>query len=182
MPASSSNSLLPALARATISERLGVAAEFPEIVPDWRKPGATFVTLTSAGALRGCIGSLRAWRPLVEDIRANAVAAAFEDPRFPPLTQQELATVEIEVSLLGPPEALPPLDAAGLAATLQPGVDGVIVRDDTGRQATFLPQVWEQLPDVGDFLAQLKLKAGMDPRCDDRLLHYARYRVEKFRE
>ena len=127
-------------------------------------PGASFVTLTSGrapgGALRGCIGSLEARRPLREDVEANAVAAALHDPRFAPLTARELDDTVVEVSVLSVPAALPAADEAELLARLRPGVDGVVL-SACGRRATFLPQVWEQLPDPADFLARLRRKAGL---------------------
>ena len=127
-------------------------------------PGASFVTLTSGrepgGALRGCIGSLVARRPLREDVEANAVAAALHDPRFPPLTARELDDVVVEVSVLSAPAVLPAADEAELLARLRPGVDGVVL-SASGHRATFLPQVWEQLPDPADFLARLRRKAGL---------------------
>lgn len=127
-------------------------------------PGASFVTLTSGrapgGALRGCIGSLGARRPLREDVEANAVAAALHDPRFAPLTARELDDTVVEVSVLSAPTVLPAADEAELLARLRPGVDGVVL-SACGRRATFLPQVWEQLPDPADFLARLRRKAGL---------------------
>lgn len=127
-------------------------------------PGASFVTLTSGrapgGALRGCIGSLEARRPLRADVEANAVAAALHDPRFAPLTARELDDTVVEVSVLSVPAALPAADEAELLARLRPGVDGVVL-SACGRRATFLPQVWEQLPDPADFLARLRRKAGL---------------------
>ncbi len=127
-------------------------------------PGASFVTLTSGrapgGALRGCIGSLEARRPLREDVKANAVAAALHDPRFAPLTARELDDTVVEVSVLSAPTVLPAADEAELLARLRPGVDGVVL-SACGRRATFLPQVWEQLPDPADFLARLRRKAGL---------------------
>ena len=127
-------------------------------------PGASFVTLTSGrapgGALRGCIGSLGARRPLREDVEANAVAAALHDPRFAPLTARELDETVVEVSVLSAPTVLPAADEAELLARLRPGVDGVVL-SACGRRATFLPQVWEQLPDPADFLARLRRKAGL---------------------
>lgn len=127
-------------------------------------PGASFVTLTSGrapgGALRGCIGSLEARRPLRADVEANAVAAALHDPRFAPLTARELDDTVVEVSVLSAPAALPAADEAELLARLRPGVDGVVL-SACGRRATFLPQVWEQLPDPADFLARLRRKAGL---------------------
>ena len=127
-------------------------------------PGASFVTLTSGrapgGALRGCIGSLEARRPLREDVEANAVAAACRDPRFPPLGRAELDDVVVEVSVLSAPTALPAVDEPELLARLRPGVDGVIL-SAPGHRATFLPQVWDQLPDPAEFLSHLRRKAGL---------------------
>lgn len=174
-PADAGLVLLP-LARGAIAARLdptGPAAPdaarraVPEAAADaaWLDaPGASFVTLTSGrapgGALRGCIGSLEARRPLREDVEANAVAAALHDPRFAPLTARELDDTVVEVSVLSAPSALPVADEAELLARLRPGVDGVVL-SASGRRATFLPQVWEQLPDPADFLARLRRKAGL---------------------
>lgn len=148
---------LPQAARRTVPEAAADAAWLDA-------PGASFVTLTSGrapgGALRGCIGSLGARRPLREDVEANAVAAALHDPRFAPLTARELDETVVEVSVLSAPAALPAADEAELLARLRPGVDGVVL-SACGRRATFLPQVWEQLPDPADFLARLRRKAGL---------------------
>ena len=144
-------------------------------------PGATFVTLTLDGELRGCIGSLEAHRPLKSDVRENAIAAAFRDPRFPPLTAAELPRVRVEVSLLSPPEPLGVSNEEELRHRLRPGVDGVIFRVGP-RRATFLPQVWEQLPTPGLFMAHLKEKAGFpaDYWSDD--VRIERYGVHKWKE
>ena len=133
--------------------------------PSWlRAPGASFVTLTSGrapgGSLRGCIGSLEAHEPLHADVESNAVAAAVGDPRFPPLTAGELADTVIEVSVLSASVPLPAVDESDLAARLRPGVDGVILSTPRHR-ATFLPQVWDQLPDPAEFLSHLRRKAGL---------------------
>jgi AmmeMemoRadiSam system protein A len=144
----------------------------------WR-PGASFVTLRRAGALRGCIGSLEPRRPLAVDVAANAAAAAVRDPRFPPLTADEEEDLEIKVSVLTPPEPLSVGSRQELVAQLQPGVDGLLVETD-GQRGTFLPTVWEQLPDVDDFLDQLWLKAGIDRRSWPPGLRVARYRSEEF--
>lgn len=170
-----------------VRARNAIAAEFgqpprPEPAhPSLDAPGATFVTLTQGGRLRGCIGSLEAHRPLGEDVRANARAAAFRDPRFPPLLESELARTRVEVSLLSPMQEIAFLDEADARAQLRPGIDGVILQHDWHR-ATFLPQVWEQLPEPRQFLANLKRKAGLaaDFWADD--LHLSRYQVEKFKE
>jgi AmmeMemoRadiSam system protein A len=132
--------------------------------PAWAlEPGASFVTLTENGELRGCIGSLAAWRPLLEDVRANAGAAATQDPRFPPMTPDELPAVAVEVSVLSAPRPLPVSSLSEAYAALRPGVDGVILETGTRHRATFLPQVWQGLPDPAQFLQHLWLKAGVAP-------------------
>lgn len=168
-------------ARSAIAGELGLAAAGPVQDAALASPGATFVTLRIDDALRGCIGSLRAWRSLVADVRANAIAAAFGDPRFPPLARAEFAAVAIEVSVLGPSEPVAGADEDAAVAQLTPGVDGVIFSCGA-RRATFLPQVWEQLPDPRDFLAALKRKAGLPADFWSPDVELARYRVEKFAE
>lgn len=175
------------LARAAIAKELGFSShELPR--SDWlEEPGATFVTLTLNGQLRGCIGSLEAYRPLIDDVRHNAVASAFRDPRFAPLTKAEFAEVLIEVSLLSSPEAIRFSSEQNALEQLHPGRDGVILEyapPSLGRscRATYLPQVWAQLPDPKEFIGHLKNKAGLpeDFWSDDiRLL---RYTVQKFSE
>jgi len=123
-------------------------------------PGAVFVTLKCGGNLRGCIGSPMAWRPLVEDVADNAWRAAFKDPRFPPLRREELAGLELSVSVLTPPQPMGFADEADFLSQLRVGIDGLII-EDLGRRALFLPSVWEQLPDKRSFLAHLKMKAGL---------------------
>jgi len=142
-----------------------------------RRPGACFVTLEREGELRGCIGSIEARRPLAEDAVENARAAAFQDYRFAPLERYELATLEIHLSVLTPSEPLPVDDEADLLARLVPGEDGLILEDGPHR-ATFLPQVWESLPEPRDFVRQLKRKAGLAPDHWSRALAFRRYRVE----
>ena len=181
--------LLLRLARQAIAAALGVpAGKLPpdRLAEPWlRAPGACFVTLTRLGQLRGCIGSVRAARPLLDDVRANARAAALGDPRFPPLTAPELAATRIEVSLLSAPE---PLGAAALAtedevlAALRPGVDGLILEHAGEARATFLPQVWDVLPEPRDFLAQLKLKAGLPADFWSPEVVLRRYTVVKWTE
>jgi AmmeMemoRadiSam system protein A len=169
------------LARAAIAKELGFKShDLPRI--DWlEEPGATFVTLTLQGQLRGCIGSLEAYRPLIEDIQSNAVASAFRDPRFPPLSKEEFSEVLIEVSLLSKPEIIRHHNEEEALAQLTPGRDGVII--ELGRQrATYLPQVWAQLPDTHDFISHLKQKAGLPEDYwseDIRLMHYT---VQKWHE
>lgn len=173
---------LVALARAAIARRLGENATAPATDADWlRASGATFVTLMREGRLRGCIGTLEARRPLAEDVAENAVAAAFSDPRFAPLTRDELADTEIEVSLLSAAEPLPVDDETAVLAQLRPGIDGVIFEYGHHR-STFLPQVWEQLTDPEEFMAQLKYKAGLPPDFWSNDVKLARYTVSKWRE
>jgi uncharacterized protein len=121
------------------------------LTPSLLEPGASFVTLTVHGQLRGCIGALEAHQPLVDDVREHAVAAALEDPRFPPVREDELSRIQVEVSRLTRPLPLEYRDADDLLSKLKPHVDGVILRDGL-RRATFLPQVWEKIPDPSDFL------------------------------
>jgi AmmeMemoRadiSam system protein A len=144
----------------------------------WR-PGATFVTLRRAGQLRGCIGSLEARRPLAVDVAQNAVAAATRDPRFPALQPDEEADLEVKISVLTPPEPLAVASRDELVAAIRPGTDGLLI--EAGRhRGTFLPAVWEQLPTVDDFLDQLWIKAGLEPRTWPANLRVARYRSEEF--
>jgi len=156
---------LLALARGSIAERLGAAPEVllvpaSDIDSVLDAPGATFVTLHLDGALRGCIGSLRACKSLRSDCQANAVAAAFDDPRFPPVSPREWERVRLEVSVLSEPVPFPCRDEEEACRRLVPGRHGVIL-SCRGHRATFLPQVWEQLPDPRRFLSNLRLKAGM---------------------
>ncbi|HSN44676.1 MAG TPA: AmmeMemoRadiSam system protein A [Propionibacteriaceae bacterium] len=152
--------ILLALARAAIAEHFG-RVEKPDDSASWlAEPGAVFVTLSQGGRLRGCIGSLEAHRSLASDVAHNARAAAFSDPRFPPLTADELPRTRIEVSVLSAPEPLPASTETELLARLRPGVDGLILSWG-GHRGTFLPQVWEQLPEPRDFWTHLKRKAGL---------------------
>ena len=175
--------VLPRLARAAIGERLGVGESRPPAAldPKLLVPAASFVTLTLEGSLRGCVGSLEVRRPLAEDVEANACAAAFEDPRFPVLGRSELAAVRVEVSVLGPTCRLVAADEAELARELVPGEDGVIlVAGD--RRATFLPQVWDALPETLEFIDQLRRKAGLAPDYWRLSPSFFRYRVRKWKE
>ena len=142
-------------------------------------PGASFVTLTLDGRLRGCIGSLTPERPLVEDVAANAFASAFADPRFPAVEGHEVDRLGIEISVLGPALPLAADSEADLLAALRPGVDGLILRRGENR-ATFLPQVWSQLPEPADFLRHLKKKAGLDAGYWSEDLQFWRYITESF--
>lgn len=145
------------------------------------QPGCCFVTLHRRGQLRGCIGSLEPVRPLVEDVVHNARAAAFHDPRFPPLTGVEWADTDLDISVLGNREPLQPGDRAQLLAQIRPGRDGLVIEGPGGQRATFLPAVWTQLPDPEDFLQHLKLKAGLPVDLDEHLLAVWRYEVEELR-
>jgi AmmeMemoRadiSam system protein A len=169
------------LARNAIAERFGQMPQpFPEL-PELQRPGATFVTLKRRGALRGCIGSLAAYRPLLEDVRENARRAAFSDPRFLPLTADELPTLRVEVSLLSTPSPLSCADEAEALAQLRPGIDGLILSEH-GQRATFLPQVWEDLPEPRQFLAHLKQKAGLPPDHWSADIRLERYQAAKWKE
>lgn len=169
------------LARSEIASRLGEGAT-KSPCPAWlHAPGASFVTLTRRGQLRGCIGSLEPRRPLERDVRENAVAAAFHDPRFHPLTRAEFSDVRIEVAVLSQPELLDAADEAAALAALRPHVDGVVFEYGHHR-STFLPQVWEQLPDAQTFLAQLKRKAGLPADFWAGQVRLSRYTVTRWKE
>jgi len=129
-----------------------------------QEPLATFVTLTIDGDLRGCIGSLIATRPLIEDLIHNAKAAAFSDPRFAPLTAKEFKNVAIEISVLTPPQELAYSDAQDLKQKITPNTHGVIIKKGF-KQATFLPSVWEQLPNFETFFDHLCQKASLSQNC-----------------
>lgn len=174
------------LAREAIREALSDAS-MPEIALETlplrlRENGAAFVTLTLDGQLRGCIGSLSAHRPLVLDVQRHAVDAAFDDPRFPPLTDLEFAPLRIEISVLSEPQPLFYADPDDLLRKLRPEIDGVILERGWNR-GTFLPQVWEQLPEPEVFLSHLCQKAGLPSNAwkwpDIRI---SLYKVEKFME
>jgi len=173
-------------ARETIAHRLGrpVAGPDPAILRDeaLRDKRGAFVTLHLAGELRGCIGSLTGYEPLLNNVRHNAENAAFNDHRFPPLTLAELDQVDIEVSVLSEPRPLDYQDSRDLLAKLRPGIDGVIIRHGAA-SATFLPQVWDQLPQPDSFLAHLCRKAGlaMDAWQHDKL-QVSTYQVQYFAE
>jgi hypothetical protein len=173
--------VLLAHARAAIAEALRLIALPAPERPFLQRPGASFVTLRKAGGLRGCIGSLQARRALGADVRANAVAAAFSDPRFAPLTAAEYDAVEVEVSLLSAASALPVAGEADLHAQLRAGVDGLILELGS-RRSTFLPQVWDTLPRPHDFVGELKRKAGLARDFWSAELRFSRYTVEKFAE
>ena len=151
-------------------------ADYPAPLTEKR---ASFVTLTHTGALRGCIGTLEACRMLAEDVARNAFAAAFRDPRFSPLQQQEFAGLDIQISVLGTPEPLAFTSERELLKNLRPGVDGLILQEQDIR-GTFLPSVWESLPQPVDFLNHLKMKAGLPAGYWSETVRVWRYTTESF--
>ncbi len=169
------------LARAAIAHELGLPSPPLPERSGLEEDGAAFVTLDLHSRLRGCIGSLEAHRPLFEDVRHNAVAAAFMDPRFPPLSEAEFAQVTIEVSVLSTPQRLEFHSESEALAQLRPGKDGVILKYGQHR-ATFLPQVWEQLNSPDIFMSHLKEKAGLPADFWSDELALFRYSVVKYRE
>jgi AmmeMemoRadiSam system protein A len=163
-----------AIVRADLFPEAAAAAH-----PWLREPGASFVTLRIDAELRGCIGSVEARRPLGEDVAHNARAAAYRDPRFPPVSGDEIAALQVEVSLLSPREPMRVASEAEALAMLRPGVDGVYLEYED-RASTFLPQVWEGLPQPADFLGELRRKAGLPARFWHPDVRLSRYTVEKF--
>ena len=181
MPSTDAGQILLPIARAAIARALGRDMAASESAPWLMEAGACFVTLTQQGELRGCIGTLQAHRPLLADVQANAVAAAFRDPRFSPLSVRELDITAVEVSLLSPMRPLAFSSEADALAQLRPGIDGVVFEFGTHR-STFLPQVWEQLPDPDEFMAQLKRKAGLPASFWAAEVRLQRYTVSKWKE
>jgi hypothetical protein len=164
--------------------RSAIAAPSPPASQAWSEPwlaapGASFVTLKEEGELRGCIGSLEPRRSLGDDVAYNAFAAAYRDPRFPPVDAAERARLAVEVSLLSPPASFPVASEAEAIAQLRPGVDGLVL-EYGGLGATFLPQVWESLPEPLEFLMHLRRKAGLPARFWHADMKLSRYTVEKF--
>ncbi len=150
--------------------------------PGLNDEGASFVTLTYNGYLRGCVGALEPYQSLAEDVREHAVAAAFQDYRFPPVQAGEIKDIKIEISYLTRPTPLTYQNPDQLIELLRPNVDGVILRDGI-RRATFLPQVWEKIPDPVEFLEELCMKMGAQPDLWRRKkLDVLIYQVEEFHE
>ena len=173
--------VLIALARAAIGESFDLEFDVDRNAHYLQNQAATFVTLKLRGQLRGCIGTLQAYRPLGEDVYENARAAAFRDPRFAPLNADEFDLLEIEVSLLSEPQTLSFDDEADALARLRPNIDGLVFQYRQHR-STFLPQVWEQLPDAREFMAHLKQKAGLSANFWAPEVNLKRYTVSKWNE
>lgn len=173
------------LARQSIEHGLRhgrpIAVDPTRYPADLQTQRAAFVTLRAHGALRGCIGHLQAVQPLVRDVADNAFAAAFRDPRFAPLGPSELPHLGIEISVLSTPLPVSFTSEEELLTIVEPGVDGLILEEGTAR-GTFLPTVWESLPEPRDFLRHLKLKAGLSPDYWSDNVRVQRYRTESFAE
>ena len=171
------------LARRSVAHGLDHGAPLPVDPTGYPEPLraelAAFVTLHLHGALRGCIGHLEAVQPLVRDVAENAYAAAFRDPRFPPLTRQELQGLAVHISVLAAPEPMTFASEADLLGQIRPGIDGLILTEGRAR-GTFLPSVWESLPDRRDFLNHLKRKAGLPADHWSDRVQVARYTTESF--
>lgn len=181
--AAAERTLLLTVARQSIQHGLATGQPLPVDPGDYpatlRVQRATFVTLEHNGDLRGCIGALEATLPLVQDVAEHAYAAAFTDPRFPPLREAELAGLAVHIAVLSPPEPLQVRSEEELLQQLRPGVDGLILSLGE-RRATFLPAVWESLPEPRDFVFHLKQKARLPPDFWSDSLTIARYTTESF--
>lgn len=174
------------LARETIKNELDKKKippiDWENISDKFKENLGTFVTLTIDGNLRGCIGHIIPRETLIEGVKENSINAAFRDPRFPPLAKREFEKIEIEVSILTYPEELTYKDGEDLLNKLRPGTDGVIIKKDF-YEATFLPQVWEQLPSKEEFLSHLCMKAGLPANSwKEEKLHVSTYQVQAFEE
>jgi AmmeMemoRadiSam system protein A len=180
LPQEAGSFLLP-LARAAIAEQLGTTHAASDAAAWLREIGACFVTLMQQGELRGCIGTLEAHRPLLLDVKANAIAAAFRDPRFKPLERHEFDSVRVEVSVLSAIESVAFRDEEDALAQLRPEIDGVIFEYGYHR-STFLPQVWSNFDAPRVFLGNLKYKAGLPPDFWDPAVKLSRYTVSKWSE
>lgn len=176
---------LLALARASIDAALAAGRLVPyrdePLNPGLDRPGASFVTLRVGEDLRGCCGTVEATRPLHVDVWNNAWASAFADPRFPPLTPDEWAGASVDISVLSEPAPCDVSSELELLEVLRPGIDGVILQAG-GRRSTFLPVVWEQLPEPRRFIRHLKLKAGWPADCWPAGLQVWLYTTESFGE
>lgn len=176
------NPILLRIAKSTILGKLNNTYKFDENklfekYPFLKKDGATFVTLKIDGELRGCIGSIIAHRRLFNDVVSNSISASFRDPRFAPLSEDELSELHLEVSLLSEPTILEYKDFDDLCEKIKPNIDGLILQHEK-YQGTFLPQVWEQLPSSKLFLEQLSIKAGSSVSIYEKHPTIYRYRVD----
>ena len=180
LPRDAGRVLLP-LARTAIANQLGLSWQGSE-APQWlQQYGACFITLTRDTKLRGCVGTLRPHRALAEDVKANAVAAAFRDPRFPPVAAGEFPVVALEISVLSAVEPMRFDDEADALRQLRRGIDGLVFEYGY-HTSTFLPQVWEDFKEPTEFVAHLKYKAGLPPDFWDKDVRLSRYTVFKWRE
>ncbi len=182
------NEIIIALAKASILVALHQPSNFDltkalEEYPKLKKNGAVFVTLNqkTTGTLRGCIGSLEAYQPLYKDIIKNAQLAALKDSRFKPLTIEEFKNINIEVSLLSEPKVLKYSNLDDLKHKIIPFKDGIVLKYNN-HQATYLPQVWEQLPTFHAFFGNLCLKAGLNEDCLHNHPQIFTYHVTKYKE
>lgn len=182
------NDIIIALAKAAILVALNQPEDFDlehalKTYPVLKENGAAFVTINTQPneQLRGCIGSLQAYRPLYKDIVMNAQAAALRDPRFQPLTVEELDQIKIEVSVLSEPKVLLYDNIEDLKSKIVPFQDGIVLQHN-GKQATYLPQVWEQLPEFDAFFSSLCLKASLDTNCLSKHPEISTYTVKKYQE
>jgi AmmeMemoRadiSam system protein A len=179
------DALLLDLARASVAHGLSEGRPIPVCAEDYDEPlrelRASFVTLRRGDALRGCTGTLSPVDPLVVDVAHNAYRSAFRDPRFPPLEPRELADLSFHISILGPSQPLVATSEEELLAALCPGVDGLVLREGA-LSSTFLPAVWESLPEPERFLAELKRKAGLPVDHWSDSLRFERYSVEEVDE
>jgi AmmeMemoRadiSam system protein A len=181
----SAGSEIVRLARSSIEyglvHRDPLPINYEELSSALADPAATFTTLHFEGQLRGCCGTLEAVRPLAADVAYSAFRAAFRDPRFKPVGKHELSAIQLEVSVLSPLETIPVTDEADLLERLTPGVDGLVIMAE-GRHATFLPKVWEMLPEPQQFLAALKAKCGLSSNYWSDRLEFRRYRTTSYAE
>ena len=169
--------ILEELQGKKLIDKEALIAKYPELLEE----RATFVTLNKKRNLRGCIGSIIAYRSLIDDLIENAKASAFRDPRFPPLTEDEFKELEIEISILTPPKRVDYTTTEDLKSKIEPFVDGVILKLGSF-QATFLPSVWEQLGSFEIFFSHLCQKATLEPNCLERHPQIFKYQAKKIKE
>lgn len=182
LPPSAQHILLKVAREALLAVAAGSRYHSPSVNEiTLHEPGASFVTLTQQGKLRGCIGSLEAHRPLLQDVIENTQAAATRDPRFPPVCPEEVPGLHIEISVLTPPDEMHFSSQQDLLKQIRPFVDGLVLEEGY-RRATFLPLVWEQLPEPEDFLRHLKMKAGLPRDYWSDTLRCYRYQTQVFEE